>query len=145
MKVAKSLGAEAVIFANDDLESTANDILDLTKGLGANLVIVAASDPGALALATKITSKNAQISLFAGMPKGTTFTLDANKLHYNQLSIIGNFSATPNSIYQAIRLVSENQIDLSEIISHCYSLSDIEKALLATESYHGLRHVINKF
>jgi L-iditol 2-dehydrogenase len=145
MKVAKSLGAEAVIFANDDLESTANDILDLTKGLGANLVIVAVSDPTALALATKITSKNAQISLFAGMPKGTTFTLDANKLHYNQLSIIGNFSATPNSIYQAIRLVSENQIDLSEIISHCYPLSDIEKALVATESYHGLRHVINKF
>lgn len=145
MKVAKALGAEDVILANDNPESTAKDILDLTKGVGANLVIVAASDPSALALATKITSKNAQISLFAGMPKGTTFTLDANKLHYNQLSIIGNFSATPNSIYQSIRLVSENQIDLSEIISHRYSLSDIEKALVATESYHGLRHVINKF
>jgi L-iditol 2-dehydrogenase len=145
MKAAKSMGAGAVLFANDNFESTIKEVFDLTRGIGANLVIIAASNPSALALATKISSKNAQISLFAGMPRGTPFTLDANWLHYNQLSIIGNFSATPNSIRQAINLVSGNQINLSEVISHCYSLFDIEKAFAATENYHGLRNVINKF
>lgn len=146
MNTARSMGADAVLFANDDnLESTANDISSLTKDEGANLVIVATSNPSALTLATKIASKNSDINLFAGMPKGTSFTLDANWLHYNQISLIGNFSATPNSIRQAIRLVSENRINLSAVISHRYSLSNIEEALAATEHHRGLRTVINKF
>jgi L-iditol 2-dehydrogenase len=146
MNTARSMGADAVLFANDDnLESTANDITSLTEHEGANLVIVAASNPSALTLATRIASKNSDISLFAGMPKGTSFSLDANWLHYNQISLIGNFSATPDSIKHAIRLVSENRIDLSAVISHRYSLSNIEEALAATENYRGLRTVINKF
>lgn len=146
LKTAKSMGADAILFANDNnLESTANDITSLTEHEGANVVIVATSNPSALTLATRIASKNADISLFAGMPKGTSFYLDANWLHYNQISLIGNFSATPDSIKHAISLVSENRIDLSAVISHRYSLSNIEEALAATENYRGLRTVINKF
>jgi L-iditol 2-dehydrogenase len=139
------MGAGEVLLAGDRLESTAKEVFNLTNGVGASLVIIAASNPDALALATKITSKNAQISLFAGMPKNTTLSLDSNWIHYNQVSMIGNFSATPNSMRQAIRFVSEDRIDLSDLVSHCYSLSNIEKALAATESYHGLRNVINEF
>jgi L-iditol 2-dehydrogenase len=145
MKAAKSMGADAVLQANDNQELTARVVSDLTNGIGANTIIVAASNPSALTLATKIASKNAQISLFAGMPKDTPFALDANLLHYNQISVIGNFSATPDSMRQAIKLVSDNRIALSEVISHYYSLSDIEDALAATENFRGLRIVINRF
>ena len=145
MKIAKSMGASAVVEASADTTSTARVVSDLTSGLGADIVIVAASDPSALLLATKIASKNAQISLFAGMPKDTQLLIDANLLHYKQISLIGSFSATPDSIRQAIRLVSDNQLDLSELISHRYSLHSIEDAFGATESFHGLRIVINRF
>lgn len=145
MKAAKSMGAGEVLLASDRLESTAKEVFSLTKGVGASLVIIATSNPQALALATKITSKNAQISVFAGMPKNTTLSLDSNWLHYNQVSIIGNFSATSDSMRQAIRFVSKGRIDLSDLVSHSYSLSNIEEALEATESYHGLRNVINEF
>jgi L-iditol 2-dehydrogenase len=146
IKMARSMGADAVLFANDNnLESTVNDITSVTEHEGANVVIVAASNPSALTLATRIVSKNSEISLFAGMPKGTSFSLDANWLHYNQISLIGNFSATPDSIKNAISLVAENRIDLSAVISHRYSLFNIEDALAATENYRGLRTVINKF
>jgi L-iditol 2-dehydrogenase len=145
LKAAKSMGAHEVLLSDDRLESTAKDVFNLTNGVGANLVIIAASNPEALALATKITGKNAQISLFAGMPKNTRLSLDSNWLHYNQVSIIGNFSALPDSLRQAIRFVSEHRIVLSDLVSHCYSLSNIEKALAATESYDGLRNVINEF
>jgi threonine dehydrogenase-like Zn-dependent dehydrogenase len=46
---------------------------------------------------------------------------------------------------EAVRLVSDKQIDLSKIITHRYSLDDIQKAMLATEKYYGLRAVINRF
>lgn len=145
MKAAKSMGAHEVLLAEDRLESTAKEVFSLTNGVGANLVIIAASNPDALGLATKIASKNAQISLFAGMPKNTKLSLDSNWLHYNQVSIFGSFSAMPDSLRQAIRFVAEHRITLSDLVSHCYSLSNIEKALAATESYDGLRNVINEF
>jgi L-iditol 2-dehydrogenase len=145
MKAAKSMGAHEVLLAHDRLESTAKEVFDLTNGIGPNLVIIAASNPDALGLATRIASKNAQISLFAGMPKNTRVSLDSNWLHYNQVSLIGSFSAIPDSLRQAISFVAEHQITLSDLVSHCYSLSNIEKALAATESCDGLRNVINEF
>ncbi len=145
MKTARYMGASSVVEAGNDTASTARVIFDLTNGLGADIVIVATSDPNALSLATKIASKNAQISLFAGMPKHTQLHLDVNSLHYKQISLVGSFSATPDSIRQAIKFVSNNQLNLSELISHSYPLCSIEDAFVATESFRGLRIVINRF
>jgi L-iditol 2-dehydrogenase len=148
---AKSMGADEVIFADDDQNSsskeTSDDLLELTGRIGANVVIVATSNPAALDLAIKIAAKNSRINIFAGMPKdnNNTVPIDPNWLHYNQISITGSFSSTPSMLYEAARLASNKKIDLSKIITHRYSLSNIEEAILATEKYYGLRAVINRF
>jgi L-iditol 2-dehydrogenase len=66
-------------------------------------------------------------------------------IHYNQISITGSFGATPTTLQDAARIVSDKQIDLSKIITHRYSLDNIQEAILATEKYYGLRSVINRF
>lgn len=148
---AKSLGADAVVFAKDDhpndIKSTAEDIYQVTDGIGgANLVVVATSNPRALDLAMKVAGKNCKINIFAGMPKGKKILLDPNWIHYNQISITGSFSSTPLLLQEAAMLASNRRIiDLRKIISHVYKLDKIHEALLATEKYHGLRVVINKF
>ena len=150
---AKSMGADEVIFAADDHQNssskeTSDDVLELTGGIGANVVIVATSNPAALDLAIKIAAKNSRINIFAGMPKdnnNNTIRIDPNWLHYNQISITGSFSSTPSMLYEAARLASTKEIDLTKIITHRYSLSNIEEAILTTEKYYGLRAVINRF
>jgi L-iditol 2-dehydrogenase len=149
---AKTMGADAIVlFATDknhnDVKETMENVLDFTGGIGFNLIIVATSNPAALDLATKIAGKNSRINIFAGMPKSSdrSFSLDPNLLHYNQISITGSFSSTPNMLREAARLTSNNEIDLSKIISHRYPLRDINEAMLATERYYGLRVIINKF
>jgi L-iditol 2-dehydrogenase len=150
---AKSMGADEVIFAADDHQSssrkeTSDDVLELTGGIGANVVIVATSNPAALDLAIKIAAKNSRINIFAGMPKddnNNTILIDPNWLHYNQISITGSFSSTPSMLYEAARLASTKKIDLTKILTHRYSLSNIEEAILTTEKYYGLRAVINRF
>ena len=79
------------------------------------------------------------------MPSGQTFLLDANWMHYNQISITGTFSSTPKLLGEATRIAAEKTIDLSAIVSHKFSLAEIEKAIDVTEKYHGLRALINKF
>ena len=150
---AKSMGADEVIFADDDHQSsdkeTSDNVLEFTDGIGANVVIVATSNPAALDLAMKIAAKNSIINIFAGMPKennnNNAVPIDPNWLHYNQISITGSFSSTPSMLYEAARLASTKEVDLSKIVTHRYSLSNIEEAILATEKYYGLRAVINRF
>ena len=176
---AKSMGADMVIFAADDdnnnhqsssHKETSDNILEFTDGIGANVVIVATSNPAALGLAIKVAAKNSKINIFAGMSKesnsnssnnsnnnrnnsnhnnnhnsNNTVPIDPNWLHYNQISITGSFSSTPTMLYEAARLASTKEVDLTKIVTHRYSLSNIEEAILATEKYYGLRTVINRF
>jgi L-iditol 2-dehydrogenase len=147
---ARSLGANATInFADDaQFDQSTEETLQLTAGVGFNVIIIATSNPVALNFALKIASKNSRINIFAGMQKLTgpsMFSLDPNYLHYNQISITGSFSSTPYSLMQAAKLASQGEINLSTLVTHKYHLRDIEQAVLGTETYRGLRIVINRF
>jgi L-iditol 2-dehydrogenase len=147
MEKARDIGADAVLAYNNQ---TVSDILDFTGDSsenreGAEIVVIATSNPVAFELATKVSGRNSKINLFAGMPSGQTLLLDANWLHYNQISVTGAFSSTPKIFEEATRIAADKAIDLSTIITHRYSLPEIQKAIEVTEKYHGLRAVINKF
>lgn len=143
MKKARTMGADAVFAYSRDI---ALDVLDFAgASSGAGVIVIATSNPIAFELATKVASRNSKINVFAGMPSGQTFLLDSNWLHYNQISITGTFSSTPKMLNEATRIASEKTIDLSAIVTHKYSLSQIQEAIEVTEKYHGLRAVINKF
>jgi L-iditol 2-dehydrogenase len=137
MGAAESLGADRVFSAHNDI----SEMLAFTGGSGYELVIVAASEPSALDLATKIASKGSKISIFAGM-KDHSQALDPNLVHYNQISISGSFSSTPDNFRQAASLAGRGIVDLSRIVTHRYPLEAIGEALLATESYRGLRAAV---
>ena len=144
MEKSRAMGADAVFAYSPE---TVADVLDFTgsSSSGAGAVVVATSNPVAFDLAAKVSGKNSKINIFAGMPSGQTFLLDVNWLHYNQISITGTFSSTPKMLEEATRIAADKAIDLSAIVTHKYSLSEIEKAIDVTEKYHGLRAVINKF
>jgi L-iditol 2-dehydrogenase len=150
MQKAKAIGADAVLAYNDE---TVADVLEFAGASsggdggagGADVVVIATSNPIAFELATKVSARNSKINLFAGMPRGQTLLLDANWLHYNQISVTGTFSSTPKILKEATRIAADKTIDLSTIITHRYSLPEIEKAIDVTEKYRGLRAVINKF
>ncbi|MDQ5860251.1 MAG: alcohol dehydrogenase catalytic domain-containing protein [Thermoproteota archaeon] len=143
MEKARTMGADAVFAYSRDI---APDVLDFAgASSGAGVIVIATSNPIAFELATKVSARNSKINVFAGMPSGQTFLLDSNWLHYNQISITGTFSSTPKMLNEATRIASEKTIDLSAIVTHKYSLSEIEEAIEVTEKYHGLRAVINKF
>jgi threonine dehydrogenase-like Zn-dependent dehydrogenase len=46
---------------------------------------------------------------------------------------------------RATDLVHEKKIDLKRLITHRFSIDEIDKAFYVTEVYDGLRSVINSF
>ncbi|MGI9010843.1 MAG: alcohol dehydrogenase catalytic domain-containing protein [Nitrososphaeraceae archaeon] len=148
LKKALDMGADKALLLDDydNIDELKSHIFDLTDGIGANLVIIATSNPDSLRIAYKISSKNSIINLFTDIVKeSTTEKLDLRWLHYNQISLIGSFSSTPNMLFEASRLASNKKVDLSKIISHRFSLDNIKDALTVAENYYGLRAIINKF
>src|ERR671915_2543847 len=133
MQKAKAIGSDAVFAYNDE---TVADVLEFAGassggdgGGGADVVVIATSNPIAFELATKVSGRNCKIILFAGMPSGQTLLLDANWLHYNQISVTGTFSSTPKILKEATKIAADKTIDLSTIVTHRYSLLEIEKAI----------------
>lgn len=55
------------------------------------------------------------------------------------------FSSTPKIMKRATDLVHEKKIDLKRLITHRFSIDEIDKAFYVTEVYNGLRSVINSF
>jgi L-iditol 2-dehydrogenase len=159
IEIAKSLGADTTVTlptANDSDDNRNNnyiygtnnavkDLLDFSNGVGVNIIIIATSNPAALEFALKIASKGSTINIFAGLRQSNFISLDPNWVHYNQISITGSFSSTPNLLQQAATLASQGRINLSRMITHRYSLNEIKEAMVATEKYYGLRAVINEF
>lgn len=144
MQKAKAMGADMVVEYKDS-HATAQQILDFTRGFGADAVVVATSSPAASELALRVAAKNSVVNLFAGLPKDQKLSIDANRIHYNQITITGSFGCTPSDLTEAASIAAEKIVDLSGLITHRYSLSEIERAFLATEKYYGLRAVINMF
>lgn len=149
LQAAKNMGADAVIELGEDKGSPTSiikEVLDLTDGKGPDVSIIATPNPDAYEVAAGIASKNSVINVFAGMPRHRRFRLDPNWVHYNQIALIGSFSATPKLIHESIELVAEKSgINLSSIITHRCKLDEIYKALEITEEFLGLRVVINSF
>ncbi|HWS19408.1 MAG TPA: alcohol dehydrogenase catalytic domain-containing protein, partial [Nitrososphaera sp.] len=140
MEKARAMGADAVFaYSRETVPDVLNFAGDSSSSSGAEVIVIATSNPVAFELATKVSARNSKINIFAGMPGGQTFLLDANWLHYNQISITGTFSSTPKMLREATRIASEKTIDLSSIVTHTYSLPEIEEAIEVTEKYHGLR------
>ena len=149
LQAARHMGADFVIDLEADKGSPTSaikEVLDLTDGKGASVSIIATPNPDAFEVAVGIASKNSIINIFAGMPKHLSFRIDPNWVHYNQIALIGSFSATPKLIHESIELAAEKRgINLSSIITHRCKLDEIYKALEITEEFSGLRVVINSF
>lgn len=146
MQKAELIGADATFeYRDSDVDRTVLDVMDFTGKAGAGIVVISTSNPDAFEFAKKIAGKNSKINVFAGMPTGQVLSIDANWLHYNQITVTGTFSSTPAMLQAATGIAAEKMVDLSKIVTHQYSLSEVEKAMLATEKYYGLRAVINSF
>lgn len=144
MQKARSLSADLVLDSKDS-EGARAELAKFGPAAGAAAVIVATSNPAAIDLALSVAGKSSIVNMFAGMPENHQVQFSSRWLHYNQVSISTSFGSTPSDLARARDLVSTGSIDLAGLVTGRFAIAEIEKAILATEQYSGLRSVINKF
>ncbi|MFI7127119.1 zinc-dependent dehydrogenase [Nonomuraea sp. NPDC050153] len=94
-------------------------VLKLTGGRGADVVITAAASGAAQEQAVRMAARQGRVSFFGGLPKDDPLvTLDSNLVHYRELTIVGANGSSPAHNAEALRLVASGDVVVSDLITH---------------------------
>lgn len=138
---ARPLGYDAYISSQKD--DAVQRVLELTDGMGANVVIVTAGSEAAMQMGLAMTGKMGKVCFFAGLPKDKPqVTIDANFLHYRQITIYGTFSSAPRHNALAIEMIRSGKLNVDYLLTHAVSLQHINEGLQLVEKQAGMRIVV---
>ncbi len=135
--VALRLGATMAVAPADAV--AAKD--ELTKGEGFPSVAMAVGFSDALPTALDLARRLGSINLFAGFPPGSSHNLDLNRVHYDEIRILGTQNAPFHLYGKSARLVSRIP-ELAEIVTNIYSLDNAAEAYSARLGKSGLKSAV---
>ncbi|GLX01488.1 zinc-dependent dehydrogenase [Microtetraspora sp. NBRC 16547] len=107
-------------------EDIVDEVLKLTEGRGADVVITAAASGAAQEQALRIAARQGRISFFGGLPKDDPIIrCDSNLVHYRELTIVGANGSSPAHNARALRLIAEGSVPVADLITHRLPLSEV--------------------
>ncbi len=112
-------------------------------GLGADAIIVAAPSHQAQEQALQLAAIGGRINFFGGLPKDRPLIqFDSNLVHYKELIVTGTTACSTNDCRRAAELVNAGRIDLRDLVSQRFPLSQAPAAFAAAEDRKSLKIVI---
>ncbi|MEV4627253.1 zinc-dependent dehydrogenase [Micromonospora sp. NPDC049523] len=96
-----------------------DEILKLTDGRGADVIITAAASGAAQEQAIQMAARQGRISFFGGLPKNNPIiACDSNLVHYRELTIVGANGSSPAHNAEALRLIATGAVPVADLITH---------------------------
>ena len=140
-EMAKTFKIDRVVCSED--EDPVAAVMESTGGMGADVVINAAPSTEAVKLAFRLASKGGRISLFASVPKDNPYVdIDANLIHYGQISVFGASDSTPENHSNAMKLIAAGKINVKSLITHTFKLEEFHKGIEAIKNREALKVLI---
>jgi L-iditol 2-dehydrogenase len=122
-----SLGADLAIDPRDG--RIGDEIRSRTEGRGADAVLIAVPLPTALADALAVARQGGRILLFAQNDPEMRIEFPAAEVGVAEKEILGSYSAAVDRQEKASRLIFSRQLPVCDLISHRFSLEDMNQAL----------------
>ncbi len=116
-ELAKKFGADCV----------ANDLNDLKEN-DFDIVIDATGKITLMEKTVDLTRHGGKVLLFGVPSAGKKMNIEGIKIFQKGLTLLSSFTSLRNS-YQAISLLQSRQVDVSELISHKFPLSDFKRGV----------------
>ena len=146
LELAQKLGVDRVI--NPEREAPLSAILDLTQGVGADVVVESAGTEEAVKLCSSAVRHNGTIVFYSWITQD--ITINISRWHHNSLKILNtglvHHGVRQRSIWvpQALRPITQGQIDVKPLITHHFRLDDIQEAFaVATSEPRAIKVVLD--
>lgn len=128
------------IIDGDNLKA---EVYRLTNGRGVNVCITACSSVQVQAQALELMATNGRILYFGGLPAGQDMvSIPTNIIHYKQLGIFGSTRANISQYRAVVKMIMSGNLDLSKIISRCFTIKNFIEGVEYAKSFKGLKTVI---
>jgi len=109
-------------------ETRKQKILDHTDGRGVDVAIVATSSLKALDDALDIVRKGGTVMMFGVPSKGATMDVDISKIYSKEITLVTSYAASDKDTKDALEILESSKIDVKQLITHTYSISDSQQA-----------------
>ncbi len=139
---AAEAGADRVV--NLERENLAEVVMAESDGQGADAIIVAAPSHKGQEDAIQISAIGGRINFFGGLPKDRpTTVLDSNAIHYKEILVTGTTACSTADCWKAAQIVASGRLDLSQVISEQFPMSQAIEAFDKAEDRSSLKIVLN--
>jgi L-iditol 2-dehydrogenase len=122
-----SLGADLALDPREG--RLAEEIRERTAGRGADVALVAVPIPSALAEALSAVRPGGRVLLFAQNDPQMKIEFPAAAIGVEEKEILGSYSAAVDRQDESARLIFSRQLPVRELISHRFSLENMDQAL----------------
>jgi len=109
---------------------------DLTGGFGPDVVIECAGTQATWEASVEAVRRGGRVLWFGGLPGGTRVTLDAARVHYGEITLLGIHGGTARDAREAFSLITSRTVDVQALLSGELPLEQVEvglKQMLAGE------------
>lgn len=131
------------IFSNADPEKVTQEVLKLTDGVGADIVISAVPTIRPQQQALEMTRKRGKMVIYGGVPKNNRMTsLDSNLIHYNEISVVGAFSYPSTGVEKALKMIHEGRISVDKYVTMRVPLEQLVDGMKAIEQGKALNVMV---
>jgi L-iditol 2-dehydrogenase len=141
LATARRVGATDVV--NSTKQSVAEWVKAETRGRGVDAIITAVPVAALQSESIGLLAPFGRLCLFAGLPRGADpVPLDTNAIHYKQLLITGMTGGSPADYRDAMKMIETGRINVGDVISDTFKLSQLQAAYDRAVSGQGMKIVI---
>ncbi len=134
---------DGLILLDPSKTSVKEEVMKLTGGYGADVVITACPAKKAQIEGLELLGSKGRISLFGGLPKDDSFiNIDSNIIHYKELSVFGAFASNRKDYIRAAELIASHKIDAGKFITRLLPLERITEGISMVKKGEALKCVI---
>jgi L-iditol 2-dehydrogenase len=137
---AKELGADVgLVVSGDDL---AEQILQVTDGAMADVVIVGPGTARALTTGIAAAGKGATVVQFTATPPEEEMLVRPHDLYFNETRLIPSYSCGPDDTREALELVRRGVLNARELVTHRFPLARVCEAYDQAQKPDSLKVVV---
>ncbi|NLJ36941.1 MAG: alcohol dehydrogenase catalytic domain-containing protein [candidate division WS1 bacterium] len=143
MKLAASFGCITINADEISLDQRREMVMDMTHGLGADVVFDAAGNPRSVAEAMELAARGGTVALpGVAVPQGSTPVSMYEQVAVKNLRLQGVWVSDARHMYQAVQLTLSDRYPFEQMVTHRFPLQQANEALETLRRREGMKIVL---
>jgi len=145
-RIKMALPAKADRLINISKEDIKDVVKEETEGRGADVILLDYPESAVDYPILDLLAARGRVCFFSGLPVGKSqIRLDANQLHYREITYVGAYGCTAEQNRRALNLMVSKQVNANWLITKRISLEEIHEGIEYIANHRGMKVVITEF